>query len=676
MREKLLRLGMSVIFVLLMIVVGLSYYQTQTGTGGASAAPVPVIISARPAPPICLLRNSVDLSARVLELTGQNFSTTDYNLQFLKVAIGGTSIHFHGEINWESTTRLTVDMSLIKNLLWSDPKLTLRARLTSGIDFSPVSDWSPEFVLADDALTCTLGNNTTPPSTRTISVYVMNFDPIVNGQALHSRWNDPTTLMAAFINDISQSSHGIVTYQIAKQSDIRTYPTKPGGFIFTDQQFQACLDTNGNSPRCADIIDYQAVLNTVYDSAYGSACNALANKGIDEIWLWGAPWMGYWEFYTITPNSLCGSVNKEFEVMGFSYERGVGEMLHDMGHRAEGALQTGLGLNLWDRFDGQRPRYGNSNLPDVDPNNAHCGNTHFPPNAKDAYAYSRNLPVQSDCADWPNYPNLTGQRTTTNYTTWCGPSGDCQRGFFNWWFSNFPHKPGVYNDTYLNWWLYLYPEPRPTITSLSPNILTAGDAGFMLTVNGTEFVNGGSVVVWNGTIRPTTFVSRTQLTAAIASADIASAGAANVVVFNSAPGGGLSNAQTITINPSTNPSPLVVTVASDTGQGNNFGTLSYALKQVKANQTITFKLPADSQNIIRVSGNLPGVPANITIQGGCNNGQPIITLAGTDAPAGTDGLTLGNSGITLQGLKVTGFKGLQIKATKPGNQLKCVVARK
>src|SRR6185295_10089018 len=47
--------------------------------------------------------------------------------------------------------------------------------------------------------------------------------------------------------------------------------------------------------------------------------------------------------------------------------------------------------------------------------------------------------------------------------------------------------------------------------------------------------------------RTTTFVSSTQLTAAIPASDIANVGTASVTVVNPAPGGGTSNALTFTI---------------------------------------------------------------------------------------------------------------------------------
>jgi hypothetical protein len=88
--------------------------------------------------------------------------------------------------------------------------------------------------------------------------------------------------------------------------------------------------------------------------------------------------------------------------------------------------------------------------------------------------------------------------------------------------------------------------PVPTTTSLSPTSATARGAAFTLTVNGTGFVQG-SIVRWKGANRTTTYVSSTRLTAAITAADIATAGTAQVTVFNPAPGGGTSNARSFTI---------------------------------------------------------------------------------------------------------------------------------
>jgi hypothetical protein len=102
------------------------------------------------------------------------------------------------------------------------------------------------------------------------------------------------------------------------------------------------------------------------------------------------------------------------------------------------------------------------------------------------------------------------------------------------------------------------PNPVPSIASLSPNSAVAGGAAFTLTVNGTGFVSG-SVVNWNGAARTTTFVSATQLQAAITAADIAAVGSASVTVFNPAPGGGTSAAASFTITQ--NPVPAITSLS-------------------------------------------------------------------------------------------------------------------
>ena len=79
----------------------------------------------------------------------------------------------------------------------------------------------------------------------------------------------------------------------------------------------------------------------------------------------------------------------------------------------------------------------------------------------------------------------------------------------------------------------------PTLTSLSPTTVPAGNAAFTLTVNGTGFVSG-AVVRWDGSDRATTFVSATQLTAAIPASDLLITKSVTVTVWNPTPGGGVS----------------------------------------------------------------------------------------------------------------------------------------
>lgn len=85
--------------------------------------------------------------------------------------------------------------------------------------------------------------------------------------------------------------------------------------------------------------------------------------------------------------------------------------------------------------------------------------------------------------------------------------------------------------------------PLPSITSLAPASTTVS-AGFTLTVNGSNFTSD-SVVRWNRSDRPTTFVNGGQLTAQITASDVSFPGTSTVTAFTFA--GGNSNPATFTV---------------------------------------------------------------------------------------------------------------------------------
>lgn len=83
--------------------------------------------------------------------------------------------------------------------------------------------------------------------------------------------------------------------------------------------------------------------------------------------------------------------------------------------------------------------------------------------------------------------------------------------------------------------------PVPSVTSLAPAQAMVGGGSLTLTVRGSQFITAASVR-WQGSARATTFVSSTELQAAIPAADLATAGRSDVTVVNPPPGGGTSNA--------------------------------------------------------------------------------------------------------------------------------------
>jgi trimeric autotransporter adhesin len=130
----------------------------------------------------------------------------------------------------------------------------------------------------------------------------------------------------------------------------------------------------------------------------------------------------------------------------------------------------------------------------------------------------------------------------------------------------FTQSPGGGVSSQATFTIASQPSPVPAVTSISPATAFAGGPSFTLTVNGTNFVSG-STVLWNGGNRATTFFNSTLLAAAITSTDIQTAGTAQVpvvgqvAVLNPLPGGGASNTKILNIN---NPVPQVATFSPAT----------------------------------------------------------------------------------------------------------------
>lgn len=138
-----------------------------------------------------------------------------------------------------------------------------------------------------------------------------------------------------------------------------------------------------------------------------------------------------------------------FVVMGFNYERGVGEMLESFGHRVESILRHAFGswepkeTHAWNRFT----------LYDlVAPDRAGCGNVHFAPNSVRDYDWGNRRPVWSTCDDWLDYPHLTGRRRRVSCDEWGG--GDVH-SHHRWWLSRLPRAPGRTEGRLNNWWAYV-----------------------------------------------------------------------------------------------------------------------------------------------------------------------------------------------------------------------------
>jgi hypothetical protein len=262
-------------------------------------------------------------------------------------------------------------------------------------------------------------------------------------------WNYPDTLAQGYIDDLREASYGYLNYKIVERIEVDEFPLKVDGFRYTDLIFDTAW--NARQFHQPDGADY---LSLVREFKMIERINA---GQIDEVWLLGFPYCGYYESIMAGPGAfwcnappLVGTehAKRRFVIMGFNYERGVGEMLEDMGHRVESIMskvfehQQGA-ANLWEKFC----RYEW-----IAPGRAECGNVHFAPNSIKDYDWGNPTPVPSRADTWYNFPDLTGSPRVMTCMEW--GNGDIRK-HHTWWLRHLPHVVGQSNGISWNWWEYI-----------------------------------------------------------------------------------------------------------------------------------------------------------------------------------------------------------------------------
>jgi hypothetical protein len=294
----------------------------------------------------------------------------------------------------------------------------------------------------------------------TVRVLVLNFDPVVpqeGSKRLHEvcGWNDPRALAKGYAADVRTVSGGFVDCRIVEWRDVDECPVKVDGFQYTVDEYLKCFRAwkGWHEP---DGVDYPKLVEK------HGVLPLVDSRAIDELWVFGAPYYGYWEAAMVGPDAfyinggVYGKVEckRRFAVMGFNYERGVAEMLHDLSHRTEATLSREYGgwradelTTTWARFAANAHQSNGV---------AAAGTCHYPPNGEKDYDYANPRTVMSAADDWRHYPNLTGEKKPVSCETWGGP--DYQRSYLTWWFAHLPRAPGVNTgDGKLNnWWKYVF----------------------------------------------------------------------------------------------------------------------------------------------------------------------------------------------------------------------------
>ncbi len=292
-----------------------------------------------------------------------------------------------------------------------------------------------------------------------VKVLVLNFDPRIpqlGDRPVHEalEWNDPRELADGYARAVAEASGGAVRFRIVEWRDIDAFIPKTDGFLYTAETFLECW-RNRETCHQPDGSDYPRLVRE------HGVVPLIDDGTIDELWLFGAPYFGFWESAMAGPGAfyINGGIYAEvpsarpFAIMGFSYERGVAEMLHDLCHRTEATMEHFYGGWEIDRLDTNWARFAA---------NAHqsggvaaVGTCHFPPNGQAHYDYANPRVVQSSAEDWLDYPHLTGRTTAVSCETWGGP--DYHLNYMRWWFAHLPRAGGRNPDGRLNnWWEYVF----------------------------------------------------------------------------------------------------------------------------------------------------------------------------------------------------------------------------
>jgi hypothetical protein len=161
-------------------------------------------------------------------------------------------------------------------------------------------------------------------------------------------------------------------------------------------------------------------------------------------------------------------------------------------------------------------------------------------------------------------------------------------------------RNGPYGGSVSNGLTFTVANPTPVMGSISPTSVWAGYVknDVVLTVTGSNFVNGARIVLGGAEKTNTTFVSATQLTVPLAAADIATAGTLTVSVKNPPfpPGYPSAGAVPLTVQAETT-TPTVYISGADTGWHNAPVALTFSASDSQSGvQKVQYMAP-------------PGVPA-------------------------------------------------------------------
>ncbi|MES2390847.1 MAG: choice-of-anchor D domain-containing protein, partial [Acidobacteriota bacterium] len=154
--------------------------------------------------------------------------------------------------------------------------------------------------------------------------------------------------------------------------------------------------------------------------------------------------------------------------------------------------------------------------------------------------------------------------------------------------------------------------PAPTLTSISPASAIAGAPNFTITLTGSNFLYGSTVLV-NGVSQTFNFISSTSISLIITSSEVTTPGTLNISVSNSTPGGGSSANVPLQVVTSTNRSRTLPYVAADIVADPVRNMLYASVVSSSSNSPNTIVEIDPTQGTVVASQALPSSPDRLAI---------------------------------------------------------------
>jgi len=169
-------------------------------------------------------------------------------------------------------------------------------------------------------------------------VFVIDFRPA----AIPQDWNRTDELIRGYIETMKRASNGSLAYKIVSRATVRDYPVLLDGRRYTDATWTQAMQDDSQAIRDPHgsymMADYQRIIQDF------NLIRQVRDRVYDEVWMFGGPYFGFYESRMVGRGAFwCNAPaleqpGRRFLVMGYNYQRGVKEMVHNFGHRAESIL--------------------------------------------------------------------------------------------------------------------------------------------------------------------------------------------------------------------------------------------------------------------------------------------------------------------------------------------------